>query len=249
MIDIQHLSKSFDHVEVLKNLSCHIDKNVPTALLGPSGAGKSTLLRCINGLISMDEGKIFVGNEELPEKAKELRKFQKGIGIIFQQFNLVKRLTVLENVLCGRLAYTSFWRSILKQFSSYDYQLAGYYLQKVGLYEKRFQRASCLSGGQQQRVAIARALIQQPQVLLADEPVASLDPKTAESIMNLLVTISREEGITLVVTLHSIDLAMKYSEKIIGLNHGRIMVSYNTGNVRKEELYPLYDDAPWETAT
>ncbi len=242
MIEIRNLSKSFEDTVVLNDLSCKIDKNVFTALLGASGAGKSTLLRCINGLIVADSGTIIVSDKEIPRKEKDLRKFRKNIGIIFQQFNLVKRLTVLENVLCGRLSYTPFWRSMLKKFTDADYELAEYYLKKVGLYEKRFQRASRLSGGQQQRVAIARALVQQPEILLADEPVASLDPKTARDVMRLLVDISKEEGITLVVTLHSVELAMEYSEKIIGLKKGKIVVEYNTGQIGKSDLLQLYED-------
>lgn len=240
MIEIQHLCKSYGKTPVLKNLNCHVDRNVPTALLGPSGAGKSTLLRCINGLIPADAGTITVDGRVLPRRENELRDFRKNIGIIFQQFNLIKRMSVLDNVLTGRLGYMNFWRSMLKQFSSEDYEKAGYYLDKVGLYDKRFHRASELSGGQQQRVAIARALIQSPKVLLADEPVASLDPITSRDIMALLVKISQEEQITLVVTLHSIELALAYSEKIIGLNHGHIILNTDTKDTCRDKLYALY---------
>ena len=242
MIVIKNLSKSYGNDLVLNSVSCHIERNTPTALLGPSGAGKSTLLRCINGLVFAEQGQVFVDGKELQSTPKELREFRKGIGIIFQQFNLVKRLTVLENVLCGRLAYTPVFKSLLKKFSGSDYEIAGHYLEKVGLYEKRFQKVSELSGGQQQRVGIARALVQQPKVLLADEPVASLDPKTSESIMELLINISEEENITPVITLHSVDLALKYSRKIIGLNQGHVVQQYDTEKTSSQELYSLYDD-------
>lgn len=240
MIEIRNLCKSYGSTPILQNLDCHVDRNIPTALLGPSGAGKSTLLRCINGLIRADSGSIVVDGRELPRNERGLQDFRKHIGIIFQQFNLVRRMSVLDNVLTGRLGYMSFWRSMIKRFGQEDYEMAGHYLDKVGLYEKRFHRASELSGGQQQRVAIARALIQSPKLLLADEPVASLDPVTSRGIMELLVSISGEEEITLVMTLHSVDLALSYSEKIIGLNHGRIILDAHTKNASHDMLYSLY---------
>lgn len=222
-------------------MSCHIERYTPTVLLGPSGAGKSTLLRCINGLVTIDSGKITLDHVELPRQPQQLREFRKSIGMIFQQFNLIHRISVIENVLCGRLGHTSVFQSLLTKFTNADYELACQYLDKVGLYDKRLQKAGQLSGGQQQRIAIARALMQRPKVLLADEPVASLDPKTAVAILDLLTRISEEEKISLVLTLHSVELALQYSRKIIGLNQGKIIARYDTAKTNANELYSVYD--------
>jgi phosphonate transport system ATP-binding protein len=235
------MSKSFGNELVLQSVSCHIDRYTPTVILGPSGAGKSTLLRCINGLVDIDGGQVTVDNVVLSRQPRKLREFRRSIGMIFQQFNLIKRISVLENVLCGRLAYTSMLQSLLTQFTNADYELACQYLDKVGLYEKRFQKAGQLSGGQQQRIGIARALVQRPKVLLADEPVASLDPKTALAILDLLTAISEEEKISLVLTLHSVELALQYSKKIIGLNQGKIIAHYDTDKTNAGEIYSVYD--------
>ncbi|BBB90265.1 MAG TPA: phosphonate ABC transporter ATP-binding protein [Methylomusa anaerophila] len=242
MIRMHSVNKSFGRELVLKSVSCHIERYTPTVLLGPSGAGKSTLLRCINGLVDIDSGQIIVDNIPLPRHPKKLRKFRKSIGMIFQQFNLIKNISVLENVLCGRLAYTPVLSSLLTKFTNPDYEIACYYLAKVGLYDKRYQKAGQLSGGQQQRIAIARALVQQPKILLADEPVASLDPKTATAILDLLTKIHEEEKITLVLTLHAVDLAIKYARKIIGINRGQIIAQYDTDKVNAAEIYSVYDN-------
>lgn len=241
MIHINKVNKSFGNELVLQSVSCHIERYTPTVLLGPSGAGKSTLLRCINGLVIIDEGQITVDDVALSYQPQKLRDFRKSIGMIFQQFNLIKRTSVLENVLCGRLAYTSIFQSLLTKFTAADYELACQYLDKVGLYEKRFQKAGQLSGGQQQRIAIARALMQRPKVLLADEPVASLDPKTSLAVLDLLTKISEEEKISLVLTLHSVELALEYSKKIIGLNQGKIIAQYDTEKTHANEIYSVYD--------
>lgn len=241
MIHINKVSKSFGNELVLQSVSCHVERYTPTVLLGPSGAGKSTLLRCINGLVDIDGGQVIVDSVTLSRQPQKIREFRKSIGMIFQQFNLIKRISVMENVLCGRLAHTSIFQSLLTKFTNDDYELACQYLDKVGLYEKRFQKAGQLSGGQQQRVAIARALVQRPKVLLADEPVASLDPKTALVILDLLTKISDEEKISLVLTLHSVELALQYSKKVIGLNQGKIIAQYDTNKTNANEICSLYD--------
>ena len=225
----------------MQSVSCHIERCTPTVLLGPSGAGKSTLLRCINGLVNIDSGQIDIDNVVLPRQPQQLREFRKSIGMIFQQFNLIKRISVLENVLYGRLGYTSLAQSLLTRFTNADYEIACQYLDKVGLYDKRFHKAGQLSGGQQQRIAIARALVQCPKVLLADEPVASLDPKTSLMILDLLTKISEEEKISLVLTLHSVELALQYSQQIIGLNQGKVIARYDTTKTNAQELYSVYD--------
>lgn len=241
MIHISNVNKLFGKELVLQSVSCHIERYTPTVLLGPSGAGKSTLLRCINGLVTIDSGKITLDHVELTRQPQQLREFRKSIGMIFQQFNLIHRISVIENVLCGRLGHTSVFQSLLTKFTNADYELACQYLDKVGLYDKRLQKAGQLSGGQQQRIAIARALMQRPKVLLADEPVASLDPKTAVAILDLLTRISEEEKISLVLTLHSVELALQYSRKIIGLNQGKIIARYDTAKTNANELYSVYD--------
>ncbi|MBP2638780.1 MAG: glnQ 1 [Firmicutes bacterium] len=244
MIQIKKVSKSYVGEVVLNSISCRIERDTSTVLLGPSGAGKSTLLRCINGMVAIDSGEIVVDNMPLSSNLEKLREFRKSIGMVFQQFNLIKRASVLENVLCGRLSYTPVLPSLFTKFTNIDYELACHYLDKVGLYDKRLQRAGQLSGGQQQRVSIARALAQQPKILLADEPVASLDPKTSISILDLLRNIREEEKISLVLTLHNVDLAMKYSRKIIGLNRGRIIAQYDTSNTSAREIDDVYNTYP-----
>ncbi|HWR40679.1 MAG TPA: phosphonate ABC transporter ATP-binding protein [Patescibacteria group bacterium] len=244
MIHIKKVIKSFGNDQVLNSVSCSIENDTSTVLLGPSGAGKSTLLRCINGLVAIDSGEIVVNGVSLSHDSRKLREFRKPIGMIFQQFNLIKRISVLENVLCGRLAHMPVFKSLLSKFTQSDYELACHYLDRVGLYDKRLQRAGQLSGGQQQRVAIARALTQRPRILLADEPVASLDPKTSAIILDLLTKIREEENISLVLTLHNVDLAMNYSKKIIGLNQGQIIAQYDTDKVDARTVDTLYNQYP-----
>ncbi|HDR7793869.1 TPA: phosphonate ABC transporter ATP-binding protein [Bacillus luti] len=241
MINIQSLKKSFNNETVLKDINLTISNGEMIALLGPSGAGKSTLLRCLNGFERPTSGVLTINGQSIPTKPKSLQEFRKNIGFIFQNFNLVNRMTVLDNALCGRLAHTSTVKSFLKIFSKEDHELAKYYLNKVGIYEYKDKRVDQLSGGQRQRVAIARSLIQQPTILLADEPVASLDPKTAHSILNLLQLLKEEENLTLVMTLHHVELAKEYAQRIIGLNHGVIKVDATSRLISVDQLYKLYD--------
>ncbi|WP_379191891.1 phosphonate ABC transporter ATP-binding protein [Paenibacillus solisilvae] len=236
------VSKNFGQEKVLNQINLTISDNELVVLLGPSGAGKSTLLRCINGLERVSAGSVSVDGKQVTTNKKELRLLRKNIGMIFQQFHLVKRMSVLDNVLCGRLAYTGTLSSIFKRFERRDYELTLHYLEKVGLVDKRNARADELSGGQQQRVAIARSLVQEPKLLLADEPVASLDPKTANSILELLSLIKNEEKLTVVITLHQMDLAKKYGKRIVGLNNGQIVADMAADLISIDELYQLYED-------
>lgn len=193
-------------------------------IVGESGAGKSTLLRTVNGLARPDSGKVLINGRDISKlRGAELRKTRRGIGLIFQEFNLVERSTVLTNVLTGRLGYHPAWRTILGMFPAQDVVLASRALERVGLADKLYNKASDLSGGQKQRVSIARALVQEPCIILADEPVASLDPPTAEDIMDWFRKINREEGITIIVNLHDVSLASQYGERIIGMHKGRIV--------------------------
>ena len=208
--------------------------------MGQSGAGKSTLLRCINGLVKPTAGKVFVDGVLVQDK-KATEHVRKNVGMIFQQFNLVKRLTVLENVLCGRLAYNNVFTSCLKLFPKSDIEFAHECLNRVGLAEKAFDRADQLSGGQQQRVGIARALAQRPRVILADEPVASLDPKSVEKIMDILCGINRQDGITVVASLHNVELAGRYAQRVIGIRGGSVVLDKPAHQFSDHDVDTIYD--------
>lgn len=193
-------------------------------VVGLSGAGKSTLVRTINGLVRTTGGTLEVDGERVDGASRrKLRRLRRRVGMIFQSFNLVERARVLDNVLTGRLHNTPTWRALLGLWRADDKELAFQALERVGIVEKAYNRASALSGGQQQRVAIARALAQQPTVILADEPVASLDPPTANRVMRDLQRINRDLGITVVVNLHFLDLATTYGERIIGMRAGKVV--------------------------
>jgi len=205
-----------------------VDLDIPdgqfVVVVGLSGAGKSTLVRSINGLVTTTSGELEVNGQRVDGASKrQLRRLRSRIGMVFQSFNLVTRTTVLRNVLVGRLHATPTWRSLLGWYRKEDVELAFQALERVGIVEKAYTRASQLSGGQRQRVAIARVLAQHPEVILADEPVASLDPPTANLVMRDLQRINRELGITTVVNLHFLDLARAYAQRIIGMRAGRIV--------------------------
>ncbi|MDI3269937.1 MAG: phosphonate ABC transporter ATP-binding protein, partial [Bacillota bacterium] len=218
------VSKRYGSVEALKNVHLSIFPGEFVAVVGLSGAGKSTLLRAINRLVEVDQGEIWMAGRSVRNASPEaLRTIRREIGMIFQHFHLVPRLTVFRNVLAGRAGYLPAWKVILGLFPAEDRLLAQKALERVGLAEKIFSRADRLSGGQQQRVAIARALCQEPRLLLADEPVASLDPVTTEMIMEDLARINRQLGITTVVNLHSVDLARRYATRIIGMRAGEVV--------------------------
>lgn len=222
IIEVNQLSKRYENgFQALHPTTLTFNPGEFTVILGPSGAGKSTLLRLLNGLETPSGGKISIGDRELT--AKNRRSLRAKAGMVFQQFNLVGRLNVMTNVLTGRLHYRSWWQSFFYLFNKKDYEIAQWALARVGLTEKAWNRASRLSGGQQQRVAIARALAQQPEVILADEPVASLDPVTTEEIMNLLQEICRKDGVTVISTLHQPDLAFRFADRIIGINRGQVV--------------------------
>jgi phosphonate transport system ATP-binding protein len=194
------------------------------ALIGPSGAGKSTFLRCLNGLVTPTDGDVSVGGQAVSgASAVEMRRIRAGIGFVFQQFNLLRRLSVLENVLIGRLSQMPMVRSLLGLFSAADVARAQAVLERVGLEGLGDRRVDTLSGGQQQRVAIARAVVQEPKVLLADEPMASLDPALAHTVLALLRRISEEDGLTVVTSLHVLELARLYGRRVIGLRAGRLV--------------------------
>jgi phosphonate transport system ATP-binding protein len=211
-------------VHALKNLNLEIPDGEMMVIVGLSGAGKSTLIRAINGLVPLSDGDVTIDGASVRHaKPKQLREIRSRIGMIFQTFNLVKRTSVLNNVLLGRLHDAGTLRSLLGWYGKDDVEIAMQALERVGIVEKAYVRAANLSGGQQQRVGIARALAQKPKIILADEPVASLDPPTSHVVMRDLQRINRELGITTIVNLHFLDLAKVYGERIIGMRQGELV--------------------------
>ncbi|HEX2142747.1 MAG TPA: phosphonate ABC transporter ATP-binding protein [Candidatus Limnocylindria bacterium] len=224
-------------VHALRNLTLEIPDGQMMVIVGLSGAGKSTLIRAINGLVPLTSGDVIIDGASVRQaKGKQIRELRSRIGMIFQTFNLVKRTTVLNNVLMGRLHDTGTLRSLLGWYRPEDVEIAMRALERVGIVEKAYVRAANLSGGQQQRVGIARALAQEPKILLADEPVASLDPPTSHVVMRDLQRINRELGITTIVNLHFLDLAKVYGERIIGLREGELVYD-GTGAQADENVF------------
>jgi len=222
---LQRASKSYGGVRALREVSLRVAPGEFVALLGPSGAGKSTVFRCLTALTAPDSGAAFVLGRRIDGlRGGALREARRSIGLIFQQHNLIGRLSALENVLTGRLAATPTWRVLLGRFREADRQLALASLDRVGLLEKAYVRADALSGGQQQRVAIARVLAQQSRVILADEPVASLDPESSRQVLATLQTIAREHGIAVLCSLHQVDLARQFADRLVGLRDGAVVL-------------------------
>lgn len=251
MIQLKDVSKIYDNGTVgLKDINLTINKGEFVVVVGLSGAGKSTLLRSINRLHDVTSGDILIDGKSITSaKGKNLRELRRDIGMIFQNFNLVKRSSVLRNVLVGRVAYYPTWRTTFNLFSKEDKQKAYEALQQVDLADKVYARADELSGGQQQRVAIARVLMQNPKIILADEPTASLDPQTSVRVMNDLKMLNEKYGMTVVGNLHSIELAQQFGERVIGIRAGQVVYDgkmkdtpksvftniYNGGNGSEEE--------------
>jgi len=224
MLRIAALTKKFGETAAVDGVSLDIADGEMVGIIGRSGAGKSTLLRMINRLADPTSGRILAGDVDVASlRGLALRKWRAQCAMIFQQFNLVKRLDVVTNVLVGRLAYRSLVPSLLMQFTAAERALAIRCLERVDIAELALQRADTLSGGQQQRVAIARALSQQPRMILADEPIASLDPRSARMVMDTLARINRADGITVVVNLHDLDAARSYCRRIVGMRGGKVV--------------------------
>ena len=225
IVSIVNIGKTYSRGKLvaLNDVSFQVGRGEFIVILGPSGAGKSTLLRCINRLAVPTNGRIYLNGREVTDARRGLKNARREIGMVFQQFNLVARLSVMTNVLCGRLSYRSTWRSLFYSFTREDRAIALECLEMVALGHKAFQRADTLSGGEQQRVAIARALAQRPKIILADEPVASLDPKIARQVLHYLKDISQRLGISVICNLHQIDFAREYAERIVGLSQGKLI--------------------------
>ena len=247
MLEIRHLTKVYDDGTVaLKDVSFDVQDGEFLVVIGLSGSGKSTLLRCINRLIDPTEGEIIWNGVNITElKGNDLRKVRRQIGMIFQHFNLVKRSSVMNNVLAGRLGYTSSWNSVFGRFSSKDKEKAWQALDRLGIEDQAFKRADELSGGQQQRVGVARALMQEPKMILADEPVASLDPVLAHSILQYLEMLNQEDKMTIICSLHYLDLVQRYSTRVIGLRRGEIVYKGSRADIRAmtdEEFKDIYGE-------
>ena len=257
ILNIKNLKKSYNSEKlILKGIDLQIKKGEFVGIIGLSGAGKSTFLRCINRLIEPTEGEISVPTDIFMENKvktefvdiiklnnKDLRFARRKIGMIFQHFNIVKRLSVLDNVLSGGLGYRSGISSTLRIFSLEDRKEALVNLERVGLLQYAYKRADTLSGGEQQRVAIARTLQQKPAVILADEPVASLDPKLSNTILDILTKVCREDDITAIVSLHTLEIAKAYSDRIIGFANGEVVFDGPVHELTKEitdEVYSMY---------
>ena len=231
-------------VQALRNVDLRVDDGEFVVVVGLSGAGKSTLLRALNGLVPATSGSITIdGTEVVGAGAAELRVIRSQIGMIFQTFNLVHRTSVLNNVLMGRLSAVPAWRSTLGLWPSAEREAALQALERVGIVEKAYVRASNLSGGQQQRVGIARALAQEPAVMLADEPVAALDPVTSRQVMGDLLRINREMGITTLVNLHFLDLAREFGRRLVGLRDGEVVFDGDISDVTDDTFQEIYGRA------
>ncbi|CAG7615235.1 Phosphate-import ATP-binding protein PhnC [Paenibacillus solanacearum] len=245
MIEFQNVSKVYPNGTIgLKNINLTINKGEFIVIVGLSGAGKSTLLRSINRLHEITDGQIAINGRSITAATGvQLRNLRRDIGMIFQNFNLVKRSSVLRNVLSGRVGYHSTLRTLLGLFPKHDVDLALQALERVNIREKAYVRADQLSGGQQQRVSIARALAQEAKIILADEPVASLDPLTTRQVMDDLRRINQELGITTVVNLHFIDLAREYATRIIGLRAGQVVFDGPVSEATDEAFSDIYGRA------
>jgi phosphonate transport system ATP-binding protein len=244
---IHHLRKEYRAGEpVLHDVSLTVEGRGLTAIIGPSGTGKSTLVRCINRLVEPTSGEILFRGQDLVRLAgRELRAARRRIGMIFQEYNLVERLSVIENVLCGRLGYVPVWRAWLRRFPEADIARAFELLDAVGLGELATQRADQLSGGQRQRVGIARALMQEPDLLLADEPTSSLDPKTSVEIMELIARRASASDIPALVNIHNVELARRYADRIIGMSKGSIVFDGPPQALEDSHLLAIYGGEGW----
>ena len=242
MISIRNLSKRYGDFEALHHIDLTVSKGEFVVILGASGAGKSTLLRCINHLTEPTTGAIRVDGVESSNDRPGLRRLRRDVAMIFQHYNVVPRLSVLKNVLTGRLSAMPAVLSWFQMFPQEDINIASESLRRVGLEEKADVRTDTLSGGQKQRVGIARALAQRPKVILADEPVSSLDPKTSRSVLSCLREASRESGITVICNLHQVDYAMEFGERIIGVAGGRIVFEGRPDELTEEALHRIYPE-------
>ncbi len=248
MLRLQNLAKQYKTGDLaLKGVDLEVPDGQIMALIGPSGAGKSTLIRCINRLVEPTGGKVFLNDLELSALgAGPLRRARRRMGMIFQEYALVERLSVMENVLSGRLGYVGFWRSYFRKYPQSDIDEAFRLLGRVGLDHMVDKRADELSGGQRQRVGICRALAQNPELLLVDEPTASLDPKTSRQIMRLICELCKERKLSAIINIHDVMLAQMFAERIVGLKLGEIVYDGPPDGLTPDVLTEIYGEEDWE---
>ena len=248
MLRLDDLTKRYPTGDLaLQGVDLEVPNGQVMALIGPSGAGKSTLIRCVNRLVEPTSGRTFLDDTELTALSQgQLRKARRRIGMIFQEYALVERLTVMENVLSGRLGYVGFWRSYFRKFPQADVDEAFRLLDRTGLDQMCDKRADELSGGQRQRVGIARALIQDPELLLVDEPTASLDPKTSRQIMRLICELCEERQLSAIINIHDVLLAQMFAERIVGLQLGEIVYVGPPDGLTADVLTRIYGEEDWE---
>lgn len=237
-IDVSYGGK----ILALDDVNLTVQQGEFIGIIGSSGSGKSTLLKSINLLVRPSKGKVYLDDVDITRlNNRELRDIRKNIGFVFQDYNLIERSTVLDNVLIGRLGYKSSFKSILGIFNDDDYERAATALSQVGLSEKIFERAGQLSGGQKQRVAIAKTLCQRPKIILADEPVASLDVSTSQNVMDYFKKVNEKKDMTIMINLHDVNLAKRYCNRIIALKHGKIHFDGKAGDLSDDILKTIYD--------
>lgn len=242
MLEIKNLVIEYKEVRAVDSVNLKVKSGEFIAVIGSSGSGKSSLMKSINLLVKAKSGSIKLDNKEMTDlSSKDLRLMRRKIGFIFQDYNLIDRLSVIENVLTGRLGYKSSLKSLLGIFSKEEYEKAQKALEKVGLLEKSFVRGSELSGGQKQRVAIAKVLVQEPNLILADEPVASLDINSSKIIMEYFKKINEEQGITVIINIHDVNIALKYADRIIALKKGKIVFDNKRSEITDDILRSIYE--------
>ncbi|MDX2004047.1 MAG: phosphonate ABC transporter ATP-binding protein [Meiothermus sp.] len=246
MIEVKQVNQTFrtakGPLQVLFDVNIEIPRGDFVAIIGRSGAGKSTFLRTLNGLLIPSSGSVVVEGTDITKLAKlELQKYRRRVGFIFQQFNLVNRLRVIDNVLHGRLGYLPTWRGLLGLYTDQDFQIARAQLEAVDLSPKETARVDSLSGGQQQRVAIARAMAQEPALMLADEPAANLDPVLSEEVMRTLKMFNEKQGVTVVINIHALDLALKYAKRIIAFKRGYLVFDGTPAQLTDELVDDIYE--------
>jgi phosphonate transport system ATP-binding protein len=248
MLQLSKFTKTYKTGDqALKSIDLEVPKGQVLALIGPSGAGKSTLIRCINRLVEPTSGAITLDGKNLVTLGSaSLRKARREMGMIFQEYALVERLTVMENVLSGRLGYVGFWRSFLRRYPQSDVDEAFRLLDRVGLLHMADKRADELSGGQRQRIGICRALIQNPKLLLIDEPTASLDPKTSRQIMRLITELCTERGLAAIINIHDVALAQMFVPRVVGLRFGEIVFDGQPTELTPDKLTEIYGEEDWE---
>ncbi|MBI5909663.1 MAG: phosphonate ABC transporter ATP-binding protein [Betaproteobacteria bacterium] len=246
-LSIRNLSKEYVRGKpVLRGINLDVPDQGLTAIIGPSGTGKSTLIRCINRLVEPTSGEIlFEGDDMVKLDRRGLRLARRHIGMVFQEYNLVERLTVMENLLCGRLGYVPPLKAWLRKYPQQDMARAFELLDVVGLSEFVNQRADSLSGGQRQRVGIARALMQEPKLLLADEPTSSLDPKTSVEIMSLIRELCRSRDIPVIINMHDVELAKRFADRVIGMTQGSVVYDGPSPGLSDEQLKTIYGGRDW----